>query len=322
MLFESESMGNKSVKKLISIVVPVYNEQDCLEELYRRTSAVMNSIIAYDIELVFFDDGSTDASREMIESFCKKDNRCKAVFLSQNCGYNSVIFYAIQQAKGDCVVLVHADLQNPPELIPAFIHEWEQGHDVVFGVKNKSHENKLMYFIRTLFYWIMNLVFGMGLIPHATDFELIDKSIIASLQSVRQSEPVLRLLLPARARNKKILYYTQDKRFAGESNFTVKKYYELAVSWIAASPAVLPRRFLCVGLVLFAACLIELFAGFLPHITQWSYQAVSTPLMVRIGLILLSVMICFAAVMSEMLIGAKNKAGSAVCIEERERINY
>ena len=148
-------------KKRITISVPIYNEQECLQQLYERTAKVMNAMPDYETELVFFDDGSTDASREIIETLCAKDARCKAVFLKRNYGYNKAIFYAVEQAKGDCVVLLHADLQNPPELIPDFVGVWEQGHDVVFGVKSKSRENKVMYGVRTLFYLVMNAVFGI-----------------------------------------------------------------------------------------------------------------------------------------------------------------
>ena len=200
-------MIEQTGKKLISIVVPVYNEQACLPELFHRTVAVMDAMDAYDTELVFFDDGSTDASREMIAEFCEREKRCKAVFLAENYGYNNAIFYAVQQAKGDCAVLLHADLQNPPEFIPDFVREWEVGHDVVLGVKNKSKENKLMYFLRTLAYLVFNLIFGMKLIAHATDFELVDKAVIQCLRQWQGNEPVLRLLLPGYARNKKILYY-------------------------------------------------------------------------------------------------------------------
>ena len=104
-------------KKLVSIVVPVFNEQENLPDVYARVTAVMQQVPSYDYELVFFDDGSTDGSRRLIESLCERDDHVKAVFYARNFGYSKTIFYAVQQAKGDCAVLLHADLQNPPELI-------------------------------------------------------------------------------------------------------------------------------------------------------------------------------------------------------------
>ncbi|MBQ3431897.1 MAG: glycosyltransferase family 2 protein [Clostridia bacterium] len=311
----------KQERKLISIVVPVYNEQDCLQTLYERTTAVMERLSDYAYEIVFFDDGSVDNSRRVITAICERDEHCKAVFLARNYGYNIAIFHAMQQAKGDCAVLLHADLQNPPEVIPEFVAQWEQGHDVVFGIKNKSKENRIMYSFRTLAYWTMNGVFGMHLIPHATDFELVDKSMIKALRSISRSEPILRIILQKNARNPKRVYYVQDRRIAGKSAFNLKKYYELAVSWIVASSTVLPRRFLCVGLVMFVASLVELFAGFLPHIEKFTYANISTPLMVRLLFIMFAVMVCFAAVMGEYLFKSyQNVQPTPVC--EDKRIHY
>ena len=308
-------------KKRISIVVPVYNEQACLQTLYERTSAVMQGLSDYEYEIVFFDDGSTDESRRIIETLCENDAHCSAVFFARNYGYNLAIFHALQQAKGDCAVLLHADLQNPPELIPEFIKHWEAGHDVVFGVKNKSKENPFMYFLRTLAYVLMNVIFGMHLIAHATDFELVDKRIIRILQSVSQADPVLRVILLENALHPQKVYYVQDKRMAGESAFNIKKYYALAASWIVACSKVLPRRFLCVGLVMLLAGVVEFFAGFLPHISDVTYTGISTAVIVRLFFMLFSVFLCFAAIMGEYILKSAQKE-SINPIKEEKRINY
>ena len=148
-------------KKLISIVVPNYNEAATLDELYERTTKVMQSLTKYDYEIVFFDDGSKDGSRKKIEELCSKDEHIKAVFYSKNFGYAKGTFYCFQQAKGDCAIILHADLQNPPEEIPRLVEKWETGAQIVFGVKNQSRENKFVYFIRTIFYWVINNIFGV-----------------------------------------------------------------------------------------------------------------------------------------------------------------
>ena len=143
------------MKKLITVAVPVYNELLNIQPLYMRTSAVCETLSAYDYEIVFFDDGSTDGTRKEIEALCAADTHVKAVFYSRNFGYSKNIFYAMQQAKGDCAIILHADLQNPPELIPAFIEKWETGAQIVQGVKTKSKENGLMFFLRTVYYWLL-----------------------------------------------------------------------------------------------------------------------------------------------------------------------
>ena len=142
--------------KKISIVVPAFNEQENITDLYSRTSAVMRELDRYDYEIIFIDDGSTDKTGKIIEALCQKDKHIKAIFSTRNFGYSKTIFYGMQQAQGNCAILLHADMQNPPELIPEFVKQWENGYKIVLGVKNKSKENKLMYFFRKCFYCMMN----------------------------------------------------------------------------------------------------------------------------------------------------------------------
>ena len=166
-------------KKIVSVVVPIFNEVQMVDEIYSRVSAVFDKIDNYNYELVFFDDGSTDGTKEAIKKLCNKHNEVKSVFYARNFGYLKSTFYCMQQAKGDCAVILHADLQNPPEVIPELIEKWESGSQVVLGIKNKSHENKLMYTLRTIGYFILINFFGIKMVPHATEFELFDKSFFS-----------------------------------------------------------------------------------------------------------------------------------------------
>ena len=146
-------------KKTVSVVVPIYNEISLLDEIYNRINNVFKNLDNYVYEIIFFDDGSTDGTRKGIEEMCQKHEEVKAVFYSKNFGYLKNTFYCFQQAKGDCAIIVHADLQNPPELIPEFLEKWENGSQVVLGVKNQSRENKFIYFLRTVFYFLMNTIY-------------------------------------------------------------------------------------------------------------------------------------------------------------------
>jgi glycosyltransferase involved in cell wall biosynthesis len=109
--------------KTISVIVPSFNEEESIFDLYLRTTAVMQGIQGYNYEIIFVDDGSTDKSRDIIEDLCQKDSHIKAIFSMRNFGYSKTIFYGLQQAQGDCAVLLHADLQNPPEVIPEFVRK-------------------------------------------------------------------------------------------------------------------------------------------------------------------------------------------------------
>lgn len=311
-----------SFKKTVSVVVPVFNEIENLDELYKRTTAVMQSLESYDYEIVFFDDGSTDGSREKIEELCETDMHVKAVFYSKNFGYSKSIFYAVQQAKGDCAVLLHADMQNPPELIPELVEKWENGATNVLGIKNKSRENPVMYFLRTVVYWIMNHIFGMNLIPHATEFELLDKSFIEVLNNGTYKNPFLRGIIAENAENVEYLYYTQDKREKGKSHFSISKYYDFAICGIVNMSKTLPRKLLCFGLVMAGICILEFLIGFIPGVVKHTITDIATAIVARLIFLAVSVGLIFNSFMFEYVVAIAQSDGAEELVTEEKRINY
>ena len=156
--------------KTISILIPTYNEEENITLAYQRVTSVMKGLVSkYNYEIVFIDNGSTDKSRDMIRELCKEDRRVKAIFNAKNFGYSRSHFYGLTQMTGDAVVLVHADLQNPPELIPKFVEKWENGAKVVIGIKNKSRENGIVYFVRGIYYKLMKHMSEVEQIEHYED---------------------------------------------------------------------------------------------------------------------------------------------------------
>ncbi|MCR5207678.1 MAG: glycosyltransferase family 2 protein, partial [Eubacterium sp.] len=280
-------------KKLISIAVPVYNEEAMLDEVYSRTASVMEGLAGYDYEIVFFDDGSTDGSRAKIEELCEKDERVKAVFYNRNFGYSKSIYYAARETKGDCTVLLHCDLQNPPEVIPEFVKKWEEGHDVVLGVKNKSRENPFMYFMRTVFYFLMRVFFGVKLIPHATEFELFDKSFTDILKKTDYPNPFLRGIVLEYARNIDRVYFVQDKRKKGKSKFNLSKYYDFAICGIVNCSTKLPRRMILLSLIGGVIAAAELVFNFIPDYIHGYVLRLSNGLILRGIVFLILILIIF-----------------------------
>ena len=309
-------------KKLISIVVPNYNEVDTLDELYERTTKVMQTLTEYDYEIVFFDDGSTDGSKKKIEELCNKDNRIKAVFYSKNFGYAKGTFYCFQQAKGDCAVILHADLQNPPEEIPKLVEKWKTGAQIVFGVKNQSRENKFIYFIRTVFYWVINNIFGVKMVPHATEFELFDKSFIDVLKKINTNEPFLRGLIYEYGSSYEYVYYTQEKRKKGKSKFTLSKYYDFAVCGIVNASKVLPRRVIFVSIIAMVLSIIELFFFCIPNALDLSLNSAISDIMIRLIFIFMGLLLLMVSFCAEHLISLPRNNGEKPIIIEERRINY
>ena len=309
-------------KKLVSVVVPVFNEEDNLSDVYTRVTFVMQKLPDYDYELVFFDDGSTDGSRRTIEALCDRDEHVKAVFYARNFGYSKTIFYAVQQAKGDCAILLHADLQNPPELIPQLLEAWEQGADIVQGVKTKSKENALMFFLRSVYYWLMNVVFGVKLIPHATEFQLFDSTFIHVLQSVRDNHPFLRGLVLEYGRKVACITYTQEKREKGKTKFNFNKYYDFAINGVIGASDRLPRRLLVLALVLLFALLVETVCFFAFFAGSMTGAAIMNAVVLRVLLAAVLVGQVFLSFLFEYIVGiSKNTVQKPFIVEER-RIRY
>lgn len=309
-------------KKTVTIAVPVFNEELMIEEVYLRISSVMKSLDKYDYEIVFFDDGSTDSSRKKIEKLCSEDEKVKAVFYKKNFGYSKTIFYCMQQAKGDCAILTHADLQNPPELIPQMIEKWENGSDAVIGIKNKSRENKIMYFIRTVFYFVMNAFFGMNLVPHATDFELLDKSFINVQKNSKYKNPFLRSIIQEYASDISYVYYTQDKRRKGKTKFNISKYYDFAICGIVNMSKNLPRKFLVFGIIMALLSLAEFLIFFVPSLCLGRVGDIASCVILRLILFSLSLLIIFISVISEYIIAMADTQNNKPFIVESKRINY
>lgn len=311
-----------SEKKLISVVVPVFNEEGMLDEVYSRTTDVMKKLTDYKYEIVFFDDGSTDGSREKIEELCKGDSCVKAVFYSRNFGYLKNIYYSVRESKGDCTVILHADLQNPPELIPEFVEKWENGSDIVYGVKNKSRENPFMYFMRSLFYFIIRVVFGVKLVPHGTEFELFDKSFTDVLKRTEYTNPFIRGITLEFGKRFDYVYYTQDKRKKGKSKFSLSKYYDFAICGIVKMSSVLPRRMIIVSALLFIAAVLEMVLNFIPDYFAGCGYVDSTGLIVRLMFMFLLVLTVFISIIFEYIISLMHATDKKPIVVEEKRINY
>lgn len=309
-------------RKLVSVVVPVYNEVNMIEEIFERVDKVFKTLLNYDYELVFFDDGSADGTCEKIERLSGVHPEIKGVFYSKNFGYLKNTFYAVQQAKGDCAFLLHADLQNPPELIPEFLKKWEDGAQVVLGIKNKSRENKLMFFLRTVFYYILIHIFGVGIEPHATEFELIDKSFIRILKNIKTSKPFLRGIILEYASSIERVYYVQDRRKKGKSKFNLNKYYDFALCGIVHYSSRVPRKIVFVNVIGLLAVLVEFMFVLLPEMKALTVVEISNSILLRMVLAGMMLLGMFLAFIMEYVVFLVGNSGEKPLVAERKRVNY
>ena len=179
--------------KKISIVIPCFNEVENVELISFAVENVLEEALSeYDYEILFIDNCSTDGTRDKLEEICAKKKKVKAIFNVTNFGQFNSPFYAMCQASGDCVICMCCDFQDPVELIPTFVHEWEKGHKIVSGIKTSSKENRFIYLLRTVYYKIIRNMSTTEMIEHFTGFGLYDKSFIALLRQLDDPIPFIR----------------------------------------------------------------------------------------------------------------------------------
>ncbi len=309
--------------KTISILVPTYNEQDNVELVYDRVTEVMTKQLPnYAYELVFIDNGSEDRTRELIRGLCAKDKRVKAIFNARNFGYSRSHFYGLTQMTGDAVMLVHADLQNPPELIPEFVKKWEQGAKVIIGIKNKSKENGFVYFVRGIYYKMMKAMSEVEQIEHFTDFELLDQSFIEVLRKIDDPVPYLRGIVSELGFKMERVYYTQNKREHGKSYANFFKMYDFAMLGITAYSKTLLRMATFVGGGLAGISILVAIITFIRKLLDWnsfSLGAAAT----TIGVFFLgAVQLFFIGILGEYVLSINSRVIKRPLVIEESRINF
>lgn len=216
--------------KKISILVPCYNEEENVVAMSKALSDVMrNSLSEYDYEIVFIDNHSTDNTRTLIEQICAKDEQIKAIFNARNFGQFNSPYYGMLQCTGDCVICICADFQDPVDMIPRFVEEWENGYKIVCGIKTSSRENKIMRFMRTCYYKLIRKMSSTEQIEHFTGFGLYDKSFIQVLRDLKDPTPFLRGIVAELGPTRKEIPYEQAKRRAGKTHNNFYTLYDAAM---------------------------------------------------------------------------------------------
>ena len=226
----SESAGRTPLK--VSVLVPVYNEEDNVTRAYDRVVQVFEGLPDYELEFIFADNHSTDRTFAILSSLTKSDGRVLILRWSRNVGYQRSLLRAYQAATGDCAVQLDADLQDPPELIPRMLAAWKQGHAVVYGVRASLPDGFVVAAMRRLFYTTIDLLSDDGLPRNAGEFRLVDRRILRQLRQVDDSTPYLRGLISSMGFSQVGIEYHRDARVAGESKFPFRSMLALAVDGI------------------------------------------------------------------------------------------
>ena len=222
-------------KKLITILVPAYNEQEVLHLLYDRLVKLMNENTGYDFEILLVNDGSKDKTFEIMQELREKDKRFCYLNLSRNFGKETAMIAGLDYCNGDAVVIIDADLQDPPELIPEMIKYWEEGYDDVYA-KRKSREGEtwLKKFTSKMYYKVLQCFTRIEIQKDTGDFRLLDRRCVEALKSMRENQRYTKGLFSIIGYNKKEILYDRDPRAAGQTKWNYGRLIDLSIDGITS----------------------------------------------------------------------------------------
>ncbi len=217
---------------LLSVVAPVYNEEELVERFVRRACA---AVADYTFELVLVNDGSTDATPELLDRMAAEDPRVRVVHLSRNFGHQAALTAGLEHAAGDVVAMIDADLQDPPELIPTMVARWETGADVVYAVR-RQREGETAFKLATAswFYKLFDKLAQVDLEPNSGDFRLLDRRALDALLTMTERSRFLRGMTVWVGFTQTAVPYERDARHAGETKYTLRKMLRFSLDAIAS----------------------------------------------------------------------------------------
>lgn len=310
------------MKKTISVVIPTYNEEQNIQAVYDRVSGIFSSELTnYNMEILFIDNASTDNSRALIEALCMEDRRVQAIFNATNFGFSRSSYYGLSQAEGDCAVMLYADMQDPPEVIPQFVKKWEEGYRVVTGIKSQSKENPLMYAIRSIYYGILSKISETEHIKQFDGFGLYDATFVKLLRTMKDPMPYLRGLVAEYGCKRTEVQYTQEKRKAGKTSFNFARYYDVAMLGLTSSTKAIMRMATFLGLVMAGICFLIALITLILKLVNWSYYDVGTAAII-VGIFFVgAVQIFFLGFLGEYILNINIRVMQHPIVVEERRIN-
>ena len=308
--------------KLVSIVTPCYNEEHNIEEVYEKTKAVFQSLPQYNYEHIFIDNASTDHTLQKLKAIVSKDTHVKVIVNSRNFGHIRSPYHALLQARGDAVISLVADLQDPPAVIKDFLNQWEKGYKIVIGVKPKSEESKIMFAIRRLGYYFIGRLADIKMIKNFTGFGLYDKEVITILRSYDDPYPYFRGMIADIGFDIAEIPYHQPKRKQGLTKNNFYTLYDIGMLGITSYSKIPLRLATMAGFLLAFLSLIISVVFFILKLMFWNrFNAGMAPIL--IGLFFFSsVQLFFIGLLGEYIASINTRVMKRPLVVEKERINF
>ena len=309
------------MNKKISIVTPTFNEELNIEKLCYEVSDKMKKL-NYNYEHIVIDNLSTDSTIEILEEITKKDKNLKVIINSRNFGHIRSPIHGLLQADGDAVILMSADFQDPIELIPKYIEEWEKGHKVVMGQKKTSDESKIKHYIKKMYYKFINSISDIPLLLDTTGAGIFDRKIIEELRKVNDPYPYFRGLVSEVTDDVKLLEFHQPKRSKGETKNNLYTLYDLGIVGIIKHSKIPLRIITFIGLIASIFSFVISIIFFFKKIFNWnSFDAGIAPLIIGVFMIA-SIQIFLLGFIGEYVMNILYHNRNLPLVIEKKRINF
>jgi polyisoprenyl-phosphate glycosyltransferase len=308
---------------LLSIVTGCYNEEDNILELYDRICKTMATELPdYKFELIAIDNASTDRTVEVLKGMAAKDKRVKVIVNNRNFGHIRSGYHAFLQARGDAVIGMVSDLQDPPEMIPQFVKKWEEGYKIVLAQKTNSKESPLFFLLRRTYYYIVSTLSEIELVKNATGFGLYDQRVVEDLRRIDDPYPYFRGLICDLGYSRALIPFTQPTRKRGISSNNFYTLWDVAMLGITNHSKVPLRLATFFGLSVAALSFLFALSYFIYKLVFWnSFQVGQAPLV--IGMFFIgAVQLVFIGLLGEYIGAIHTQVLHRPLVIEKERINF
>lgn len=308
--------------KKISLFTPCFNEEGNVRQLYEKVTEVMATLPQYSYEYIFIDNCSTDKTRQILRGIAESDQRVKLIFNLRNFGPSRSGSYGFFQTTGNCSICFACDLQDPPELIPEFIKKWEEGYKVVWGKKSGSSEKKIMYWIRCLYYKLIEGMADSQQYENVTGFGLYDEEVMDLLRKANDPTPNFRNMVGEYGYSVGMVEYFQPKRQKGKSSYNFFRYFNVAMNSVITTSRIPLRMATYLGFgVAGLSFLIGLIYLVLKLLFWNSFNMGMAPLI--IGLFFLgAIQITFIGILGEYISEILARLMNRPLVVEEERVNF
>lgn len=309
--------------KKISVLIPCYNEAENAAPISQAVTGILErELPQYDYELVFIDNDSTDGTRDILRSLCAANSRIKAIFNARNFGQFNSPYHGLLQVTGDCCIEMVADFQDPVEMIPQYVKEWEKGYKIVIGIKTSSKENRLMYWLRSCYYKTIKKLSDVEQIEHFTGSGLYDREFIEVLRKLDDPTPFLRGIVAELGYKRKEIPYEQPKRRAGKTHNNLYRLYDAAMLSVTSYTKAGLRLATIFGCICAVVSMLVALVYLVMKLIWWDrFPAGMAPML--IGMLFLgSVQLFFIGFLGEYIMSINQRVMKRPLVIEEERINF